>query len=111
MLPRVNRLVSSRDFQRVYKKGSFIKGFFFNLAYDSQENTQPVLGVIVSNKVSKSAVIRNKIKRIVRRFFYTKINSIDLGSYVIVARPGVRLGTDSELNSDLVKLFDGIIKK
>jgi len=66
MLPQKNRLSKKKDFDRVFKKGksSFDGLLGVKMLKNEQEFTR--FGIIVSSKVSKRAVIRNKIKRRIR---------------------------------------------
>lgn len=66
MLPKKNRLQKNKDFERVFKKGRFFKEDFLVLKvlFNNLKNSR--FGFIVSSKVSKKAVLRNKIKRWLR---------------------------------------------
>jgi ribonuclease P protein component len=63
MLSSENRLTKKKDFDRVFKEGysSFDKIIGIKVAVGQEKINR--FGVIVSNKVSKKAVDRNKIKR------------------------------------------------
>jgi ribonuclease P protein component len=69
-LPKANRLKNRRDFQAIYEQG--IRRFSPHLILralvvdqvEQQTHTHPCLiGISISQKVSKKAVIRNRIKR------------------------------------------------
>ncbi|MEX1061888.1 MAG: ribonuclease P protein component [Patescibacteria group bacterium] len=67
MLPKENRLVSDFDFRRVRKFGRLYHSPFFSLYSLKEKNLQPSrFGFVVSTKVSKSAVKRNALKRLLR---------------------------------------------
>jgi ribonuclease P protein component len=95
-LPKQHRLRSRHDFQRVYQKGRCWKGqhLILRCLYklpaspaSTAENAEPIqgsprfsgatkFGISVSQKVSKKAVVRNRLKRQVRaviRSFLPKI--------------------------------------
>ncbi len=63
MLSYKNRLLKKNDFQRVFKKGKSIKSDFLFLKFCDNNLNESRFGIIVSKKVSKRAVDRNKIKR------------------------------------------------
>lgn len=67
MLPKQYRL-SRADFEAVYKKGRRVRGKSFGLVFLASENkNEPSkLGIVVSKKVLKNAVDRNKLKRQIR---------------------------------------------
>ena len=61
----------------------------------------PRIGIIVSSRVARRAVARNRIKRAVRESFrlqQTRLNGWDV---VVIARPGVAVKTNKELFASL----------
>lgn len=76
MLPRENRLKLDRDFKILFTEGKFVSGNLMNAQiwkinpkkYPKRNYSLEDLkiGFVVSKKLSKSAVIRNKIKRQMR---------------------------------------------
>lgn len=66
MLPRKNRLTQEVDFQAVLKSGKTVHGRYYAFLYVKTEAVQKKIGTIVPNKISKKAVVRNKIKRAAR---------------------------------------------
>jgi ribonuclease P protein component len=66
MLLKENRLKKKKDFERVFSQGRNLKGdfLFFKTINNKLEDNR--IGFIVSKKVSKKAVERNKIKRRLR---------------------------------------------
>jgi ribonuclease P protein component len=76
MLQQQNRLRLMKDFEILYKEGKFLPGKFFNLKYwKIQPDKYPrrkystedlKIGFVVSTKISKLAVKRNRVKRQMR---------------------------------------------
>ena len=67
MLPSENRLKQKSDFERVKRKGTlFNKGPVGLAVYKRGDSKATRVGIVVSLKVSKKAVERNKIKRRLR---------------------------------------------
>lgn len=68
-LPLIHRLQKRRDFQKVYKQGvrqygSVLRVIALSIAHKENQVPSPTkIGVSISQKVSKKAVIRNRIKR------------------------------------------------
>ncbi len=62
MLARVNRLRLPRDIERVYKQGRFGGADNLNVKV-LQRSGESRAVVVVGKKVSKKAVVRNKIRR------------------------------------------------
>lgn len=71
-LPLVHRLKKRRDFQAVYQQGIRRYGRHLNLRAlfmppGPDQPTSPTrIGISISQKVSKKAVVRNRIKRQIR---------------------------------------------
>lgn len=105
-LPQPNRLRHRRDFQAVYQKGIRRSGRFLTLRCLPQRNNvinAPALktllqrneanlptriGISISQKVSKKAVVRNRIKRQIRAIFRQLLPKIAPGwQLVVVVRP------------------------
>lgn len=63
MLPREYRITKKGDFDYVFKKGRSSSAPLFTIRYKSSDLLHSRVGIIVSNKISKKAVVRNKIKR------------------------------------------------
>lgn len=95
MLPRPNRLTRTRDFELLFAQGRFAGGAFVTLKFwrivpEFQPRRQLAatdlkIGILVSKKVSKRAVVRNRIKRQVREVvrLLLKENRIPIG-YLLV---------------------------
>ncbi|OGM98337.1 MAG: ribonuclease P protein component [Candidatus Yanofskybacteria bacterium RIFCSPLOWO2_01_FULL_41_34] len=63
-LNKKNRLKKKRDFDEVLKKGKAVSGSFLFIKYKKNELGVPRFGFVVSAKIAKKAVERNKIRRI-----------------------------------------------
>lgn len=67
-LPAARRLRRRQDFKRVYARGNRLRGRYLTLrALDSGDPAvSTCIGIVVSSKVSKLAVVRNRFKRRLR---------------------------------------------
>ncbi|MDD3032766.1 MAG: ribonuclease P protein component [Candidatus Pacebacteria bacterium] len=104
MLKRENRLTKKKDFERVYKKGRGIKtdSLFLKILENEQEITR--IGIVISKKVSKRAVIRNKIKRRIREI--VKKSSLKPGfDLIIVTYPQIKEKDFQQLEEEINQLF------
>jgi ribonuclease P protein component len=65
MLPQAYRLPLKTELNRLKKNGQIFQGKFFGLLLASGKETETSsrFGMIVSNKVAKKAVSRNRIRR------------------------------------------------
>ncbi len=59
-------LKKKKDFEKVYKKGKFLKGNFFHFKILENNLNITRFGLVVSNRISNKATIRNKLKRRMR---------------------------------------------
>lgn len=66
MLPKPNRLRNKKDFDKVFKEGRGFKEGLLYLKFRNNNLEISRFGFIVSQKVSKKAVVRNKLKRRIR---------------------------------------------
>ncbi len=94
-LPKANRLKDYRNFRQVYQKGKVYKSSHLVLraifeAVVSEKNRNPTtrFGITISRKVSKKAVIRNRLKRQIRSVIRSLLPQIVLGwQVIIIVRP------------------------
>jgi ribonuclease P protein component len=103
MLKRINRINKTRDLQKVYRLGKayhspalvikFLAGEYLRIAF------------VVSKKVSKKAVERNRIKRAVREEIRINTDKMMLGSYMIIAKAQAGKYSNKELRDQLTEVF------
>src|SRR5687768_16237881 len=67
MFPREWRLTKKRDLQRVYQKGNRGSTRFLLIRLLENRLAHPRIAVIIGKKVAKRAVIRNRLKRLIRQ--------------------------------------------
>lgn len=63
MISKENRFHGHNSLDNVYRKGKAIRGEYISLRYAPSRRPDYRLAVVVSRKVSKSAVVRNRIRR------------------------------------------------
>ena len=111
MLPKQNRLARS-EFDLVFKKGRRIRGRSFSLIILSGEDKkEPIkIGIIVTKKVYKKAVDRNKLKRQIKNTINPDIlKSLPSGVKIaITAFPVPKPMRYQEIKEELVQLFSKI---
>lgn len=80
MLPEDNRLRLKKDHDKVFKKGLRYKSPLFLLVYLSRHDQLPSrFSFIISKKVAKSAVLRNRVRRQLREAIRLNLGRIDRG--------------------------------
>jgi ribonuclease P protein component len=64
MITRVHRFHGHVSLPTLYRRASTVRGVNMNVKYSARRPDQPYrLAVVVSRKVNKSAVVRNRIRR------------------------------------------------
>lgn len=107
-LSATQRLKKPADFQRVYKSKQWGGSAHFTFNVLAANESQ--LGVTVSKKVSKLAVVRNRIKRQVREFYRTHQHDLNSAHLVITAKPSCREASDEDRYASLDELWGKVIK-
>lgn len=108
MLPKSQRLTNTRDFKRVYQKGSFFSASFFSFNWSKSKFPQTKVGVVITKKTAAKATDRNKIKRKFRALAQKYYNQIPPGfDLIIVIKPKAKEADFAELEKD----FAWAIKK
>lgn len=134
MLAKENRLRKKRDFEAIFKNGETFKEGFLILRKTGNNLDIDRFGFIVSQKISKKANIRNKVKRRLREVVGLSIkNHLLLNNFLannnktidtkndkkrgldmaLIALPGIEKKDFSETKENLIKLFEKakLIKK
>ena len=108
MLTKINRLKKEKDFEKIFKKGKSFKNGFLILKIVSNDLEESRFGFIVSQKVSKKAVLRNKVKRRLRDIIQKNIVKIKKGvDIVLIVLPGLEKKSFLETKETL----DTLLKK
>ncbi|HBL52180.1 MAG: ribonuclease P [Microgenomates group bacterium GW2011_GWA2_39_19] len=107
MLRKENRLTKRVDFQKVLKQGKMVQGRLFSLSFlKSPEDFQPKFGIIVSNKISKRAVARNRIRRLLREAIRKSLVRAPRGSiFVLLTKKSALEAKSNQVEDDLKYMF------
>ncbi len=102
MLSQKHRLSKSADVKKTTARGrSFFNPFF---VLKTVPGVGPAkLTVVASVKVSKRAVDRNRLKRIIREAVRVKIANFKPGNYAILLKPSAMKITAAELREQINK--------
>lgn len=103
--PRAARLLQALDFAVLRHNSKRVSSLYFQVTYRSTGLPLARLGMAVSRRVSKRAVIRNRIKRQVRESFRCCRESLLPVDVLIIARTNAAMGTPFELRTDLTQLW------
>ena len=102
--PRSARLLLPAEFQRVFRSGRRSVGQCFQLHYLAAGDAAR-LGLAVSRKVARQAVVRNRIRRIAREAFRHARHALPAGDYVLVARREAATASRQALRAEAAALL------
>jgi len=103
--PPAARVLTSAGFERVFKHGRRTAAPQMALHVLADDEGGARLGLVVSRKVDKRAVGRNRIKRVVREYFRQRRPQLQPGAYVILARAEARQADNAQLRHTLERLL------
>ena len=85
--PRRARLLSKADFHRVFRQAAKSGDRYFTVLYLPNGLGHARLGLAISRKAARSAVVRNRIKRMIRERFRLNQHCLSPLDIVVIARP------------------------
>ena len=104
--PESRRLKRRADYQAVFDRNRRLSNRHFRiLVHTAQNQSEARLGIVVSRRVSKKSVERNRIKRQVRECFRTNRHILVSRDMVVIAHRACESAPNSELRDSLIKLF------
>ncbi len=109
---RAQRLLLPTDYKYVFNRPIRSSDKLLTiLAKKNCSKIQPRLGLAIAKKSVKTAVHRNRIKRLSREFFRMNQNIIACADYVILVRSGIDKMDNDVINLSLAKQFNYLRKK
>ncbi|MFO7572496.1 MAG: ribonuclease P protein component [Gaiellaceae bacterium] len=113
-MQRRHRLSRSRDFEAVYRHGTSVSSRYLVLhsfPRDDDPDAPPRLGLAVPKSVG-SAVVRNRVKRVLREVWRELLGEIPGGrDYVLSARPGLAEVMEAKDNAWLTGEVSGVLSR
>jgi len=106
MLAKINRIRRKKDFEIIFKNSKSVKNnlFIFKIARNNLGLNR--FGFMVSQKVSKKATVRNKIKRRLAEAIRPEMKNIKIGTdLVLIALHGVDKKEFSEIKEAAITLL------
>jgi ribonuclease P protein component len=122
-LGKAQRLRKPADYRRVYQSKQWGGSTYYSFnvyplvpfgerakCLDYQQQANSLIGVTVSKKVSKSAVVRNRIKRQIKEFYRLHQDELYDAELVITAKPACAKAPDAERQQSLLELWSKVQK-
>ena len=108
MLSKINRLTRKKDFEMIFKKGKGFKEDFLLLKIIKNNLGLIRFGFIVSQKVSKKATVRNRIKRRLRAIAGREVKKNKRGFDILfIVLPGL----EKKKFQDVEKIINKLLQK
>jgi len=106
MLKKENRISLNKDFDRTFKSGQSFYGNSLKIKAIDNNLEKIRVGILISAKVSKKAVIRNKFRRLIREIIKNELANLSKGKdLVIVVFNEILDKNRQEINKDLLNGF------
>ncbi len=114
-LPKKNRLSDKSGIEKVFKKGKRLDSELFSIkflpalspmgrAHSGAGNNSSQFAIVVGLKISKKAVLRNKIRRMISEIIRLNISKLKPGyKIVLMAKPAVLNKEAEDLEKFLMK--------
>lgn len=108
---KASRLLGPSQYSSVFQKADYKLSTATLLMLSCKSTTSPRLGIVVAKKHVKSAVQRNRLKRIIRESFRLRQEDFDTIDLVILVRQGLDKMNNHEVFVQINNLFDELIVK
>jgi ribonuclease P protein component len=106
VLPKKNRLKKKKDFENIFRKGKSVKEDFLSFKWKLNGLKVSRFGFIVSQKISKKATVRNKIKRRLRELLKLNLLHLKKGiDGIFIACPGLEKKIFYDMETSIKNIF------
>ena len=105
MLKRENRIRSKKEFFEIKNKGRVSYSPFFGWLFNKENDELKKFGFIVSKKISKKAVDRNRIRRILSEIIRKNLDKFENGTRLVFLTKQEILGKKTEEVESEIKKF------
>ena len=104
------RIRTTAVFQYVYSKRQRLSGRYYLLYYLDNNIGHSRLGVVASKRSVKKAVIRNRVRRMVKEVFRRKKNRLPSFDLIFIAKARASEANSRELYKCINRLLEQLVK-
>ncbi len=109
MLPKGNRIRKTREFERVFASKQSIPGRLLRLVFTQNNLPTTRCGIIINTKVSKKAVVRNRLRRRLQVIISRYIEQLKpFKDIVIICSPLAGKAEYKDIEVDLKRILEKI---
>ncbi len=94
--PRHLRLANAKEYRDVFQSTFRLKSRYVSFHIKTNEHSQPRLGLVIAKKNVRSAVMRNRLKRLLREGFRLRQHQLPEIDIVIVVYRGLETLVQAE---------------
>lgn len=105
------RLLKPAQFKHTFEQRQSAHNQYFGIYVAKNQVGKPRLGLVVSKKVSKKAVVRNHIKRQVREIFRSQQATLGAIDFVVIAKTPLGQVSKQALSPLIQNLWQLAIKR
>ncbi len=107
MLAKENRLSKKKDFDNVFQFGRSSYNKILGVKVVKNNLNKNRFGVIVSNKISKKAVVRNRLKRQIKAILREENQKLKIGfDCVIISLPAILEVDFNQIKKSIIGRFN-----
>ena len=108
MLKRENRIRLKKEFLEIKNKGRVYYSPLFGLLMSKENDDQKKFAFVVSKKISKKAVERNRIRRLLSEVVRNNLDKFEDGIRLVFLTKQAVLGKSlKEIERELLKFIEG----
>ncbi len=111
MFQKESRLLTSGDFSFVFKKPLKVTGQSFDLYVRANNLPRARLGLAVPKKAIKHAVMRNRVKRVLREYFRAHQQQLEGFDVVVVVKKPMGLAPYTEQAQIVASHWEQMLKR
>jgi len=110
VLKKINRISKKKDFEEVRNKGRLYYSPFWGCLVLKTEGKEKQFGIVVSKKISKRAVVRNKVKRLLSEAIRRNMENLGDKGYkgVFLVKQAIVGKSLEEIEAEIKKLWQKI---